>query len=40
MESAVFEGDDLVADAVEEIAIVGDDENAASEGGECFLKHA
>ena len=36
-DAVVFEGDDLVADAIEEVAVVGDDDDGAVEVGEGFL---
>lgn len=35
--ASVFEGDDLVANTVEEVAIVGDADDGAGEGGEGFF---
>ena len=40
MDAVFLEGDDLVADAVEEIPVVGNAEDGAAEGREGFLKHA
>ena len=39
-DAAVFEGHDLVADAVEEVAVVGDADDGAFEDGEGFFQHA
>ena len=39
-DAAIFEGHDLVADAVEEVAVVGDADDGAFEDGEGFLQHA
>ena len=38
-DAVVFEGDDLIADPVEEVAIVGNDDDRAVEHRECFFQH-